>query len=73
MSLDPRAFEYLKPTERQMFVMQEVREGFAKLADLLQRSLPDGADKTYTVRKLREVAMWSNVAITREQNGEPRE
>ena len=38
----------------------------------LQALLPDGADKTYVLRKLRELAMWNNVAITREPDGTPR-
>ncbi|HEX3523620.1 MAG TPA: hypothetical protein VHT52_16210 [Stellaceae bacterium] len=73
MSLHPNAFQYLKPTEKQMFVMSDVRDAFTKMADVLQRSLPDGADKTYVLRKLRECAMWANISITREQDGSPRE
>lgn len=70
--LHPETFNYLKPTEKQMFVMQELREAFPKLADVLQRALPDGPDKTYVFRLLRTAAMWSNVALTRHQDGAPR-
>lgn len=34
--------------------------------------LPDGPDKTYALRKHREVAMWTNIAITRQPDGSPR-
>lgn len=73
MSLHPSVFDYLKPTERQMFVMQDVRERFFVLANALQQALPDGADKTYVLRLIRTAAMWSHVAITRDQDGSPRE
>jgi hypothetical protein len=73
MSLHDSTFGYLKPTEKQLFIMEEAREAAKRYADTLQRLIPDGPDKTYTIRKLREVAMWANIAITREQNGGPRE
>ena len=73
MSLHENTFNYLKPTERQIFQMQELRDAYRAFADLLQRSLPDGADKTYVLRLIRTAAMWSNIAITREQDGSPRE
>jgi hypothetical protein len=34
--------------------------------------VPDGPDKTYILRKLREVSMWVNVAITRFSDGAAR-
>ena len=34
--------------------------------------IPDGPDKTYMLRKFREVAMWANIAITRNPDGSPR-
>ena len=43
-----------------------------ELAAKLDAVIPEGADKTYLLRKLREVAMWANVAITREADGTPR-
>ena len=38
----------------------------------IEHLVPDGPDKTYILRKLREVAMWVNVAITRNPDGSPR-
>jgi len=69
---DPLLFDYLKPTERQMAQMAALRSAARMYFIVLERSLPDGPDKTYTLRKLREVAMWANVAITRQADGTPR-
>jgi hypothetical protein len=71
-TLHQNTFEYLKPTELQMTTMADVRLRFAVIAQALEAVLPDGPDKTYTLRKLREVAMWANIAITREADGSPR-
>lgn len=71
--LDQSTFEYLAPTGEQCEVMAILRAAAAAYAVKLERYLPDGADKTYTLRKLREVAMWANVAVTREGDGRPRQ
>jgi hypothetical protein len=73
MSLHESTFLYLKPTERQMFVMDEVRTMFKNVTLSLEHSLPDGPDKTHVIRLIRDAAMWSHVAITRNQDGSPRE
>jgi len=65
-------FEYLKPTEEQIEQMAKARIACANCAIELQLSVPDGPDKTYLLRKLREVAMWANVAITRNPDGSPK-
>lgn len=72
MSLHPSTFEYLKPTESQIDEMQAVRELSRDYAVRLEGLLPDGPDKTYILRRVRETAMWCNVAITREADGAPR-
>jgi len=71
--LDRTAFEYLKPTEQQLADMTECREAAAAYARVIEKVLPDGPDKTYLMRKHREVAMWANVAVTRHADGTPRE
>lgn len=71
--LDRSTFEYLKPSHKQIDVMNGFREEFAKLADKIDRHLIDGADKTYIMRRLRTTAMWVNVALTRTADGTPRE
>lgn len=64
-------FEYLKPTDEQIATMARARDAVAVCCAVLLDELPDGPDKTYTIRKLREVGMWANVAITRQADGSP--
>lgn len=72
MPLYPSTFDYLNPTADQKTNMQIVREAAAVYAGVLEDTLPEGPDKTYVFRKLREVAMWANVAITHLPDGTPR-
>lgn len=72
MGLHPETFGYLSPTNEQKAVMQTVRSASAAYAALLDVHIPEGPDKTYLLRKLREVAMWANMAITRGPDGSPR-
>jgi hypothetical protein len=65
-------FEYLKPTDEQLEDMQVLRNATFEYYKALDDNLPEGADKTYIIRKLREIAMWNKVAITREADGTPR-
>ena len=73
MALHPATFDYLAATEQQRKTMEAARAAAKTCADALDELLPDGPDKIYTLRKLREVGMWANVAITRHPNGKPRE
>lgn len=66
-------FEYLRPTEAQMLAMGDARAVMHGCARGLENLVPEGPDKTYIMRKLREVAMWVNVAITRLPDGSPRD
>lgn len=72
MNLHGSIFQYLKPTDAQMETMSYARDALERCATELNDLLPDGPDKTYVIRKLREVGMWANVAITREADGAPR-
>ena len=65
-------YEYLKPTDKQLESMAQVRSAAKAYGDVLDQMLPDGPDKTYVIRKHRENAMWANVAITRQPDGTPR-
>lgn len=65
-------FEYLKPTDAQVETMSKVRGACANLARTMDELIPDGPDKTCLLRKFREVAMWANIAITRQPDGSPR-
>ena len=72
MSLHPSTFQYHQPTSDQTAQMQMVRDASATYAKVLDDMLPDGPDKTYVLRMFRTVAMWSNIAITRQPDGTPR-
>lgn len=65
-------FEYLKPTETQLGLMEQARQASAQYARELERLLPDGPDKTFVLRSHRSNAMWANIAITRLPDGSPR-
>jgi hypothetical protein len=70
--MHPSTFEYLKPTDDQLKLMAFAREATKRYADALNVLLLDGPDKTYVMRKVREVGMWANVSITRHADGTPR-
>lgn len=70
--MHPSTFEYLAPTEQQKADMRDARDAASHYANAIGRLMPDGPDKTYAMRKLREVGMWVNVGITRQPDGTPR-
>lgn len=70
--MHPSTYDYLKPTDEQLELMAKHREAARVYGEALDALLPDGADKTYVIRKHRENAMWANVSITRESDGTPR-
>ena len=65
-------YDYLKPTDAQLERMERVREAAAAYAAVLEADLPEGPDKTFTIRNHRTTAMWANIAITRLPDGTPR-
>ena len=72
MTLHPTTFEYLKPTDGQIDVMNALRQITAEYAAKIDQALDDGPDKTYILRRIRETAMWINVCLTRNADGSPR-
>ena len=70
--MHPSTFEYLKPTDEQIEQMGKLRLASKLYCEALDQLLPNGPDKTYIIRKFRELAMWNNVAITRLHDGTPR-
>lgn len=56
-------FSYHKPTPEQIPAYEEIRNKAKEFADYLNEKLPDGADKTYTLRLLRQVVMNANQTI----------
>ena len=72
MALHHSTFKYVKPSDEQIDQMQVVRDAAAEYARVIEENVPAGPDLTYALRKLREVAMWVNVAIHRQPDGSPR-
>ena len=72
MSLHPTTFEYLKPSDGQIEVMNHLRKVTADYAAQIDQALDEGPDKTYILRRIRETAMWINVTLTRLPDGTPR-
>lgn len=72
MPLHPSTFDYLKPTDAQFETMTQARQATMIYAACLQTILPEGPDKTYLMRRIREIGMWANVTITRMPDGSPR-
>lgn len=70
--LHESTFEYLKPTDDQLETMAKIRLATKEYAQKLEQLLPLGADRTYILRKVREVGFWANVSITRQDDGTPR-
>jgi hypothetical protein len=66
-------YDYLKPTDFQLAKMARVRAAAKVYGDVLEAELPEGPDKTFTIRGHRSNAMWANIAITRHPDGAPRE
>lgn len=71
--MHPTTFEYLKPTDDQIAQMAIVREAAKAYCEALEKTLPDGPDKTFIIRAHRANAMWANVSITRHADGSPRQ
>ena len=67
-----KTFDYLQPNPEQIERMQRLREAALTYCNVLLSELPDGPDKTYTIRSLRTVGMWANIAVTRQADGTPR-
>lgn len=72
MFLHTSTFEYLKPTDGQVVVMNRLRKVTVDYASVINKTLDDGPDKTYILRRIRETAMWIDVALTRNADGSPR-
>ncbi len=72
MTLHESTFGYLNPHPDEVAVMQRLRDAAKAYADVITASLPESADRTYALRTIRTVAMWCNVAVTRNPDGSPR-
>lgn len=72
MALHHATFDHIKPTDDQLLSMNDLRLAAKDYARAIEAIVPDGPDKTYILRELRGLAMWVNVAITRNPDGSPR-
>jgi hypothetical protein len=72
MALDKGTFDYMKPSEVQVAAMAELRSAAKDYAVMIEGLVPEGPDRTHCLRLLRTVAMWVNVALTRQPDGAPR-
>lgn len=70
--MDASTFQYLRPTDEQMATTHDLRQRADVYAQAVDAAVPNGPDKTYLLRKFREVAMWVNIAVTRHEDGSPR-
>jgi hypothetical protein len=70
--MDKSTYEFLKPDDSQLRRGDKLRAAAKAYSDVLEAELPDGPDKTFTIRNHRTTAMWALVAITRQPDGTPR-
>ena len=59
-------YDYLKPSDLELKVMEVIRGAFKELDQLLSQNLPGGRYKSLTKTALEEAAMWANKSITRD-------
>jgi hypothetical protein len=62
--LDNR-FDYHRPSENQTFLHNGVRSECRRLADMLNRALPESREKSLAITHLEETMMWANAAVAR--------
>ncbi len=70
--MNSSTYDFLQPSPEQISTMKRVRDAAKAFSEVLERELPDGPDKTFTIRNHRTTGMWANVAITRHPDGMPR-
>lgn len=57
-------FEYHKPTDAQLIKFEKVRAALISAANVIIANVPPSADRSAAIRKLREVRMDCNSAIS---------
>lgn len=56
-------FSYHPPTAEQLLQYESIRASAREFADVINQVVPESADKTAAIRKLRECVMTANAAI----------
>lgn len=57
-------FDYVKPTDEQIEIMQKYRNAFAELHKLVEE-LEHSRGRSIALTKIEEAAMWVNKSITK--------
>jgi len=63
-----KLFTYHDPTEASIIYLKNVRESAKSLANVINENIPECADKSAAIRKLRECVMTANTAILLNQS-----
>lgn len=58
-------FQYVKPSEEELALMQNFRDKFQSLADEMKEKVPASRGLSSAMTKLEESAFWLNKAITK--------
>jgi len=56
-------FMYHPPTPEQLVAYNEIRAAAKTYAEAVNKNVPDSADKTVAIRKIRESVMAANLAV----------
>ena len=56
-------FSYHAPTPEQLIAYEDIRQAAKIYAETVNKHVPDSADKTAAMRKIRESVMASNLAV----------
>jgi hypothetical protein len=71
--MNPQTYETVPVRDHAALArMQRLRAAAAAYGAVLEEVLPEGPDKTFTIRQHRTTAMWAIVAVTRLPDGTPR-
>ncbi len=58
-------FQYIKPTEEQILLMQEFRDTFERLHNDINEKVDISRGKDQSLKRLEEASFWLNKAITK--------
>lgn len=62
------SFQYIKPTDEQVALMQNFRDKYEALVTELKEKVPASRGLSLAVTKLEESAFWLNKSITHNDN-----
>ena len=65
-------FGYLKPTDKQLHSMDELRDDFFRMLKAIEEHVPEGRYRALAITHLEMSAMFANKGIMRDNDGTPR-